>query len=174
MARCGDMNIRKLEQKDAEYMYEWMHSDDVVEYLAQNFSEKTLQDCIAFILEANEDETENLHRAICDDRDEYLGTVSLKHIDLKNKNAEYAISMRSKAMGTGAAMYGTKEILAYAFEKLHLSKVYLNVIPENIRAKKFYHKVGFQYEGIFRKHICVNEKLCDLEWYAMFNDMEEM
>lgn len=99
MARCGDMKIRKLEQKDAEYMYEWMHSDDVVEYLAQNFSEKTLQDCITFILEANGDESENLHRAICDDTDEYLGTVSLKHIDLKNKNAEYAISMRSKAMG---------------------------------------------------------------------------
>lgn len=168
------MKFRKLEVKDAEYMYEWMHSDDVVGFLAQNFSEKTLQDCIEFIVAANENETDNLHRAICDDKDEYLGTVSLKHVDLKNKNAEYAISMRSKAMGTGASMYGTKEILTYAFEKLHLRKVYLNVIPENIRAKKFYKKVGFQYEGTAKKHIYVNGQFCDLEWYAIFNETEDI
>ena len=35
------------------------------------------------------------HFAIIDDQDdEYLGTISLKNIDLKNKNAEYAISTR--------------------------------------------------------------------------------
>ena len=42
-----------------------------------------------------------------DQDDEYLGTISLKNIDLKNKNAEYAISTRKKARGTGANQQAT-------------------------------------------------------------------
>lgn len=164
--------IRKLQLTDAMNMYEWMHDVDVTKNLAQNFLSKSIEDCEKFILDANEDETESLHRAICDDTGEYLGTVSLKHIDRKNKNAEYAISMRRKAMGTGASAYGTIEILKYAFDILKLEKVYLNVITENIRAKKFYQKMGFQYEGTAKKHILINGKLCDLEWYAFYREME--
>lgn len=166
------MKLRKLELKDAESMLEWMHSKNVVEMLAQNFENKTIEDCRQFIKNANEDESIFLHRAICNDTDEYLGTVSLKHINMHDKNAEYAISMREKAMGTGASMYGTKEILKYAFDELHLEKVYLNVISENVRAKKFYAKAGFKYEGTAKKHIMIQGKLRDLEWYAFYKDME--
>lgn len=166
------MKLRKLELKDAEYMLEWMHAKNVVNMLAQNFENKTLEDCRQFIENANKDESKCLHRAICNEEDEYLGTVSLKHINMQDRNAEYAISMREKAMGTGASLYGTKKILKYAFHELHLEKVYLNVITENIRAKKFYAKVGFQYEGTAKKHIMIQGKLCDLEWYAFYRDME--
>ena len=162
------MKLRKLQLKDAEFMLEWMHSKNVVEMLAQNFENKTLEDCKQFIVSANEDEGTFLHRAICNDEDEYLGTVSLKHINMQDRNAEYAISMREKAMGTGASLYGTEEILKYAFNELHLEKVYLNVISENVRAKKFYAKAGFLYEGTAKQHIMIQDKLCDLEWYAFY------
>lgn len=166
------MKLRKLELRDAESMLEWMHSKNVVEMLAQNFEDKTIEDCKRFIRNANKDESTFLHRAICNDEDEYLGTVSLKHINMQDRNAEYAISMREKAMGTGASLYGTKEILKYAFHELHLEKVYLNVITENVRAKKFYVKAGFRYEGVAKKHIMIQGDLHDLEWYAFFKDME--
>lgn len=166
------MLIRKLELKDAELMLEWMHSEDVVAMLAQNFEDKTIEDCRKFIMNANKDEDSDIHRAICNAQGEYLGTVSLKHIDRRNKNAEYAISMRSMAIGTGASTYGTIEILKYAFDIIKLEKVYLNVTTENVRAKKFYQKIGFQYEGTAKKHILINGKLCDLEWYAFYREME--
>lgn len=153
-------------------MLEWMHAKNVVKVLAQNFENKTIEDCRQFIENANKEESTCLHRAICNEEDEYLGTVSLKHINMRDRNAEYAISMREKAMGTGASLYGTKELLKYAFQELHLEKVYLNVITENVRAKKFYAKVGFQYEGTAKKHILIQGKLCDLEWYAFYRDME--
>lgn len=165
------MIIRKLELQDADYMLEWMHSNNVTEYLAQNFSVKTVEDCRNFIQSSLNDEDKNIHRAICLDTGEYLGTVSLKHIDTKNRNAEYAISMREKAMGTGASLYGTKEILKFAFQNLGLHKVYLNVCTENKRAIKFYKKFGFVYEGISKEHVLIKGKLRDLEWYAYYEDM---
>lgn len=66
-----------------------------------------------------------------DENDEYLGTVSLKCIDTTAGTAEYAISMRSCAHGSGAAADGTREILKVAFDKLHLNGVYLNVLADN-------------------------------------------
>ena len=72
---------------------------------------------------------EDMHFAIVDDKnDEYLGTISLKHIDYKNHNAEYAISTRKKVRGSGIAQKSTELILDYAFNNLDLHKVYLNVL----------------------------------------------
>lgn len=162
--------LRCLEDKDAERMLEWMHESDVTKYLAQNFAEKTIEDCRKFILSSQENEEENIHRAICDDEGIYLGTVSLKHINKKDKNAEFAISMHADAIGTGASRFGTDGIICFAFETLGLEKVYLNVVSDNIRAKKFYHKVGFVLEGVAKRHIMIGSRLCDLEWYAVYKE----
>ena len=160
------MKLRNLELKDAPLMLEWMHDESLVEFLQANFKEKELKDCENFIQSAANDE-ENKNWAICNDEDEYLGTISLKHIDYKNGNAEYAISMRKCALGTGASRFGSEEVLRIAFEELGLNRVYLNVLEDNIRANKFYEKVGFIYEGTFKGHLFVNGKYQDLKWYAL-------
>ena len=158
------MKIRDLKRIDAPLMLEWMHDEGLVKFFPTNFRDKTLADCEAFI-QAEDACTRNW--AICSDGDEYLGTVSLKHIDGENANAEYAIAMRRCALGTGASHYGTQAVLKIAFEELGLNRVYLNVLEENVRANKFYEKAGFRYEGTFREHLLVNGKYRDLKWYAL-------
>lgn len=160
------MYIRKLQEKDAPFMLEWMHDENVIKFLSNNFREKQLEDCLQFISESRSEE-ENVNMAICNDRDEYLGTVSLKHVDHKNKNAEYAIAMRSSAIGTGASRVGTEEILKKAFGEIQLNRVYLNVLKDNARANRFYEKLGFRYEGTFTEHLFLNGKYCDLKWFAI-------
>ena len=86
---------------------------------------------------------ENQNFAFVNDEDEYLGTISLKHISHDNDKAEYAVVARKCAQGTGAAKKATEELLEYAFTELALHKVYLSVLEENIRAQKFYEKCGF-------------------------------
>ena len=107
---------------------------------------QTKADVLSFIQKAREidknKQGSSIHLAVTDENDEYLGTISLKNIDYKSKNAEYAISMRQCTKGTGAAYKATKQILDYAFNTLDLEKVYLNVLKEN-RAIAFYKKVGF-------------------------------
>ena len=74
------MRLRKLEKKDALYMLEWMHDENVVQWMQTDFASKTLEDCERFI-ESSAQDASNLNLAIVDDHDEYMGTVSLKHID---------------------------------------------------------------------------------------------
>lgn len=163
------MYLRELESKDADGMLSWMHDEQVNSVFATDFDSFTQEKVAAFIAAAKLDK-DNRHLACVDDKDVYLGTVSLKNIDHQARNAEYAISFCRDAHGTGAAAYATKEILRVAFQELNLERVYLNVSAENKRANAFYQKMGFTFEGEFRKHILIQGQLVDLRWYAVLRE----
>lgn len=163
------MILRRLEKKDAPYMLEWMHDEDSVRYLKNDFMEMTLDECERFIDRSSIEYVHNgtIDFAVIDEGDEYMGTISLKNIDMNAGNAEYAISMRTCARGSGLALKATNELLRRAFEEWEMERVYLNVIDENKRAIRFYEKAGFSYEGTFRKHLRIKGELVDLKWYSM-------
>lgn len=157
--------LRRLEKKDAPLMLEWMHDPEINCNFQADFASSTLESVLDFIDSSFQDETQNF--AFVDENDEYLGTISLKHISHKNRNAEYAIVTRKKAQGTGAARAATKELLKYAFEELKLHKVYLNVLEENVRAQRLYEKCGFIYEGSAVDAVRINGTYRTLKWYGM-------
>ena len=134
------MKLRMLKIKDAPFMLEWMHDDFVVHDMKTNFAIKTLEDCISFIKMA-QDTKENLHLAIVDDTDTYMGTVSLKHIT--QTSAEFGITVRKCAMGKGFSRYAMLHIIETGFKQLDLKCIYWCVAPENQRAVKFYDKNKF-------------------------------
>lgn len=136
------MRIRDLELKDAGWMLEWMRDDELVKDMFTDFSGKDLTDCEEFIRKSRTD-NENLHLAIADENDIYMGTVSLKHIDFQRKIAEFAITVRRTAMGRGYASYGMKEVLKKAKYDLELKEIYWCVLQNNTRAIRFYNKNGF-------------------------------
>ena len=135
------MKLRKLKRKDAPLMLEWMHDPVVVGNLQTDFASKTMEDCETFI-ETSQSDKENIQLAIVDDSDEYMGTVSLKHITASD--AEFAIAVRKSAMGKGYSQYGMKEIIRYGFDNLELESIYWCVSPENKRALCFYDKNGYE------------------------------
>lgn len=162
--------IRKLEPKDAALMLEWMHDKEINRAFRYPFAEATKESVLAFI--NNSYNEQNKHFAIVNEQDEYLGTVSLKNISEQNSSAEYAVVMRKKAQGTGVAMKATQEVVRYAFDELKLHKIYLNVLEINEKAKRFYQKCGFEFEGTQKDAIILNGKFESLSWYGIINDKE--
>lgn len=141
------MKLRRLEQKDAERMLAWMHDKSVVEHMGTDFSKKSYSDCVNFIFKSQNDKY-NLHMAIVDDNDAYMGTVSLKNIERDLKRAEFAITVSKDAMGKGYSIYAMKEIISIAFKKLGLEEVYWYVAQKNQRAVRFYDKHKFDRVSI--------------------------
>ena len=135
------MNLRKLELKDAPLMLEWMHDKSVVEDLRTNFLTKTIVDCENFI-KSSWDDKNNWNVAIVDEKDSYMGTVSLKNI--KEESAEFGITIRACAMGKGFSIWAMKEVLRIGFEERNLKQIYWCVSPDNKRAGRFYDKNGFE------------------------------
>ena len=145
-------------------MLSWMHDKSVVGFLNTDFASKTLVDCERFI-ESSLNDAANIHLAVASENDEYMGTVSLKHIE--NASAEFAITVRSEAMGKGYAWFGMESIIEKAFDEYGLGCVYWCVSRSNERAVRFYDKHNFHEavdipKNILERYSGVN----DLKWYS--------
>lgn len=159
------MYLRKLELKDAPLMLAWMHDKSVTEKLQADFASKTMADAEAFI-RASWDSSTDLHLAIASDADEYMGTVSLKHIE--ERSAEFAITVRAESMGKGYSWFGMESIIEKAFDELGLECVYWCVSRDNPRAVRFYDKHNF-HEALDIPEKVLNryEGMNDLKWYSV-------
>ena len=163
------MKLRKLKAEDAPLMLEWMHDPSVTQYMQTDFSKKTLSDCQAFIRSSFS--SSNQHFAlVSDDSDLYLGTVSLKNIE--NERAEFAITIRKQAMGSGLAAEGMRAIIQYGFENLNLKTVYWCVSPLNQRAVRFYNKNGYrQVPAPLQAAGYSPEQCANYIWYEVNSDL---
>jgi len=165
------IRLRKLQSKDAPLMFEWMQDPQIISNFQIDFtnaSQKTADDFIAKY--SASDNVTTKHYAIVNEEDEYLGTVSLKNIDYKNKNTEYAVVLRDKVIGTNVAFDATKALFDIVFKDLNLEKIYLNCLSDNQRAINFYKKMGFRFEGEFKKHVYIKNSFRNLSWMAFLKE----
>lgn len=96
------------------------------------------------------------------------GTAGLLEIDRRNAKAEYYILIgETRFKGKGVSAEASKMILQYAFQKIHLNKVYLYTEVENISAQKLFEKVGFLKEGCLRADIFSKGKFVDRYIYGI-------
>ena len=169
------IRIRELKEKDAPFMLEWMHDSNIQKSFKKNMLGAKLADTKKFCFSSRVPKTEDIktgdsiHMAIVDETDEYLGTISLKDINLENMTAEYAITTRAKAQGKGIAFKATGLILTKAFEEIGLHRVYLNVFSDNEKAIRLYERAGFKFEGEFRDHLKIGGKFMNWKWYGMLD-----
>lgn len=169
------IQLRNLKLKDAPRMLAWMHDEQIADFFEKDMAGMALEDTKRFCAEYEKDvsikDGVSLHFAVVDSADDaYQGTVSLKNMDIANRAAEYAISIRKEFHGTGTAREATKLLLKKGFEEYGLHRIYLNVLAVNQRAVRFYEKCGFQYEGESREGICKKGQFCNLKWYSMLED----
>lgn len=165
------MKLRNLEPKDAPRMLQWMHDPDAVAYLQGHFLEKTLQDCLDFIARSRDDD-QQLHLAIANEDNIYLGTVSLKHIDRQQGDAEFAIAIHPDAMGTGCAQAAMEQILQTGLTDLGLHRIFWCVSPENRRAVRFYEKGGYprtDAQTVKAERYYAPQLTTQLLWYCVKN-----
>jgi len=161
------ISLRLLHERDAPFMLEWLTDPEITRCFRFEAGQMTMESVLKFIADSSNMD-KNANFAITEsENDEYLGTVSLKNIDYNVKSAEYAISLRKKAQGKGCGYAATADILKYAFNKLGLKRVYLNVLSDNENAVKFYERFGFVYEGEFLNHIFAHGEVRSLKWFRL-------
>lgn len=73
-----------------------------------------------------------------------IGSVYFRDIDRDERTAEYGIFIGEEdALGRGYGTQTAKAALEYAFTTMHLKKVYLRFLEDNIAARKSYEHAGF-------------------------------
>ena len=164
------MLLRPLKPEDAKFMYEWMTDPKVNQFFRFDKQDLSIEKCLEFIQHSFNHE--NHHYAI-EENGQYMGTISLKHINRTNKTAEYAIALRTSSQGKGLGTKASFTLFDIAFRKLNLNKIYLDVLSSNTIAIHLYEKLGFKLEGELREHIVINNQFHNLKLYGLLRNEYE-
>lgn len=105
----------------------------------------------------------------------HIGNIKIDPINIKHSVGEFGILMGDKSeWGKGYAREASTEIMNYFFEKQEpLRKITLGVVDQNEAAVKLYKNLGFEVEGLYKDHVCYDDKYYSILRMAKFNPQYE-
>ncbi|MER0483657.1 GNAT family protein [Streptomyces sp. Edi2] len=93
----------------------------------------------------------------------FLGELALNDIDAPNARGSFRIALVAGATGRGIGSEAIRLLLDYAFDRVGLHRVQLEVYDYNPRARRAYEKCGFEVEGRMREAL-----FWDGAWHDVF------
>lgn len=150
--------LREYKIEDLQPIRKWVNDNEIVQYLSNIFiyphSKNETEKFLNFMFEGNSEMRGFViaHR----DTEDYIGQIDLIKIDLFNRIGTLGVVIGTKEnLGKG---YGTEAIglmQEFAFNKLNLHRLQLDVRAFNNRAIASYKKCGFIEEGRTREDFYV-------------------
>ena len=169
MLTSNRIKLRAIEESDLPAIATWRSDPQVYEYFYEflpisarqqrNWFEKQLAD------------TSEINLVVANTTGEAIGTVSIYHIDRRNRKAEWGRLIigdpNSRSAGVGAEVEAL--VLEYSFEHLNLHKLYCEVLKDNEKVVSMHKKFGFHQEGLLRNHIFKGGQYADVILLSMLD-----
>jgi len=164
--------LRVLEHADLSKTHEWINTPEINELMGclpvnKNQQERWFNETI--------DNRTKIIFAICEkETSEHIGNVGLSNIDYINRNAMISIFIaESKNRSKGAGFHSMLQVMKFAFHRLNMNKVYLKTSDYLVDAISFYKGMGFNEEGILRRHEYKKGRFVDKHLFSMLRDEYE-
>ena len=101
----------------------------------------------------------------------FVGMSSIINIDEKVGRAEIGSIWYGKlAQRTEINTEATYLLLQYLLGELHYRRIEWKCDNDNSASRKAAERFGFEYEGLFRKHMLVKNKNRDTAWFSIIDD----
>lgn len=157
----SEIELRPLQENDAENILTWVNNPDVVGNIAAFASaDFTLEQELAYVRKMRASDTDKVFSIFHEDGT-YLGQVGLH--DLYKGVARLAIVIgNTDYFGKGYGGAAIVQALDHAFAELGLHKVYLMVMASNERSRALYSRIGFRSEGLLRQEYFHNGEYHDM------------
>ncbi len=147
---------------------DWLNDPEVYKYL-ETGGDYSLEKLEEYLKEV---EKKNIYfwAIHLKENDKHIGNIKIDPINYKHGYGEYGILMGCKEeWGKGYAKEASLAVIDYCFKELQLRKITLGVVEGNIRAFLLYKKMGFELEGVYKKHGFYENKYQDVFRMALFN-----
>jgi RimJ/RimL family protein N-acetyltransferase len=147
---------------------DWLNDPEINRYL-ENAGNYTLEKLNSFLSDVEKKQILfwGIHLK---ENQKHIGNIKIDPVNAKHGFGEYGILMGDKnEWGKGYATEASLRIIKYCFEELGLRKINLGVVLNNTAACNLYKKIGFETEGIYKKHAFYNGEYCDTLRMALFN-----
>ena len=152
--------LREYRESDKAEIHAWVNDPEVTQHLSNIFIRgHTVPMSDGFVDSILRNENRDaFHYVIADRTDEgYIGQIDLAGIDWVVRAGTLAIVVpRRENRGKGYGAEAIHLLLGYAFDRINLNKVELEVYEYNERAYRLYLRLGFIEEGRRRARVYRN------------------
>lgn len=177
------MNTNIISEKDG-YMIRLAKAEDAINYYEQNYCPLdkevarftgckeafTKEEVTSFFLKSLEDHDRYFFLIIAPDGS-IIGESVINEIDWDLRSANFRIGLfHTTERGKGIGTWATEVTRDFAFEKLNLHRLELDVYSFNTRAEKTYLKAGFKREGVLRDAVLDGDQYADDILMAILED----
>jgi len=154
--------LRKLEEKDLNNCLIWFKDSSVNKFLSQDFSNLTKAQEIQWFRCIQNSKKDLVFAIDTKDRYIHIGNCGLHKINWIKKSCELGIMIGEKNYwNKGYGLDAIKIMINFAFDKLNLVRIELNVYEYNHRAIKVYSKCGFKTINVLKKNHHYDGKFWD-------------
>lgn len=168
------MNINAIGKRDG-FVIRLAKAEDVTDYYEQNYCPLdketarltgckevfTREEVTAFFMKSIEEDNRYFFLIIASDGN-IIGESVINEIDWNLRSANFRICLyRQTERGKGIGTWATEFTRDFAFEKLKLHRLELDVYSFNPRAEKVYLKAGFKREGVLRDAVMDGDQYAD-------------
>ena len=140
--------LRELVRSDVDQMAEWPRFDEP-ELQWANLELSSARDRDAWYDRSRSNPTRRRY-TIWGEDGRAVGTIGLRNLDFRFGEGTLGIIVNAGDVSRGYGTDAVRTLLAHAFKRLGLRKVYLDVAEGNDRARRSYEKVGFVRIGQHR------------------------
>ena len=107
--------------------------------------------------------------------DKIIGTSTLFRLDDQSRRAEIGYILNRRYWGKGLAVEALTALLDFAFEKMNLHRIEVDIEPRNAASVKTIERLGFQREGYLRERWIVGGEIQNSLFYGLLrSDWEKL
>ena len=148
------IRLRAVERSDAARAYAWINDREVTEHLAVRYplSFATEEEWVARAAQQN-GYGDAVFAIEIADGGEHIGNCGLHNVSPEDRVAELGVMIGAKEhWGRGYGADAVRTLCRFGFEELDLHRIELTTADYNVRAQRYYERVGFVVEARKREH----------------------
>jgi RimJ/RimL family protein N-acetyltransferase len=143
--------LRGAVPDDAEVCAPWFNDEEVNRFLLTGRRPNTVEHSRDFLMRAIASESDVVFAIIERESGRHIGNAGLHKIDPIFRSAAFGIVIGVReCWDRGYGTEATRLVTDYAFGRLNLHRVELEVAAEHARARRVYERVGYRPEGTRR------------------------
>lgn len=154
--------LRGATPEDAETCAPWFNDEEVNRYLHTARRPNTVEHSREFLARAMTSEHDIVFAIIERDSGRHIGNAGLHRIDFFARSALFGIAIGVREFwGRGYGTEATRLVADYAFRRLNLHRLELEVAADHARARRVYERVGYKVEGTRRDAFYIDGRHAD-------------
>ena len=130
------------------------------------YPKDSAKEFIHFALDAQKNGNLVIYAIIEKETNQLIGIINLM-IQPIYKRGELGYWIAKEYWGKGYGTEAAKCLMQYGFEEMELHKIFARAFSSNVGSYKIMQKIGLQYEGTLKEHVCRDGQYHDLVVYGL-------